>query len=104
MLDSNSSIPNFVNQPDQSMLLVDCGLMFLLMVLLLKHSSQDLNLRVDFLMENTKHLDIKNSMKDMDSVFVKEDIVLIKFCQVDNINEVLERCSKKCNIWRKSIC
>ena len=40
----------------------------------------------------------------MDSVFVKEDIVLIKFCQVDNVNEIMERCSKKYNIWRKSIC
>ena len=24
-VDSNSSIPNFINQPDPSMLLVDCG-------------------------------------------------------------------------------
>ena len=37
-----------------------------------------------------------------DSILIEEDIVLIKYCQVDLAKEVLERSGKKFYIWWES--
>ena len=90
-IDSNSSIPNFINQPDPSMLLVDCGPDVLINGSTFETFFPRPKPEGGFPNGKYNTFRYKKFNDGIDSVFVKEDIVLIKFCQVDNASMKLWR-------------
>jgi len=84
--DTNNTTPNFINEPDPSFLLVDCG-----PDVLINGSSFESFLRrpspqggfPDGLYKSPRYKKYNIDEDNIDSIFVEEDIVMIKFCQVD---------------------
>ena len=83
-VDSNNSIPNFINQPDPNMLLVDCGPDVLINGSTFETFFPRPKAEGGFPNGKYNTFRYKKFNGGTDSVLTKEDIVLIKFCQVDN--------------------
>jgi len=84
--DTNNTIPNFINEPDPSFLLVDCGPDVLINGSSFESFFPRPNPQGGFPdgLYNTSRYKKYNINEDIiDSILVEEDIVMIKFCQVD---------------------
>ena len=84
--DTNDTIPNFINEPDPSFLLVDCA-----PDVLINGSSFESFLPrprpeggfPDGLYNTSRYKKYNINEDIIDSILVEEDIVMVKFCQVD---------------------